>query len=809
MGQIEKSLELKGVNTYSTNHILRCFEEYIVMPKFMEVSEKYPEDLITILREVISPTGSLPQNISNIKEGIKLLNDKGFPEFSYENFMSYYEKWIKHKCSPNFKNKEKKKFYGISHFNQSTRVYFNSKSEFYNHMVSKEKYEGRFYKKNYSIFKGSVGVGNQPIFIKTKYKLEFGEKELFLKELSEGEIEEIILYCKQPFLESLCKIIKVQMEKGGRGEEKVKRDRQELLKDILLREKTFYKLILPVPKEELSLIGNPLKCVLNVLSDNLEKDETLDYVYSSCLLEVDSERINPYDYMRYSPNQIIITNQKVGKSSNSYFITGDVPTEKPTEANLLGYSTSDTKVSGKLDKRTKHTFLEEIQEERGQELFGKLHSYMENGQIEIARGMGVLCVGYSGLTFQGNPKTKKVDNELKDYIMMREFEDFLTKISTNIKPFSSRIGLTLFNKNLKEVKGKGQPTIYRIMGMLILKSLSEGYKNEFTSLFEDEKIIDWLNTPYNREYKDIVNKLVQDCNEDLIKEFLSGQLSSYRHTRGMALRLSFLEYGIPMLWERSKIDTDSFIEGCDEHLKKLQEINLDSYKNILSCLSLSVTEDLLKHSLITITPTYLKYFVYTFFEYLLDNDMNTKIIPTTLFDDFFLLIIREKFEISSKDKYRSWTTIINKINQNQEKINKTISKFGLMYDFKNKSVIIINRIKCEEYLKKYEVTMVTKVTTNLNTEEKVTGYNGHNGYNSQQNDKQSIDSVTNVTRNRLIEEEVIDFIKVTQNGDCVPTDMILEVFQNRFDEDSIINCLDKLKERGEIIQSRPDSWRLM
>jgi hypothetical protein len=75
-----------------------------------------------------------------------------------------------------------------------------------------------------------------------------------------------------------------------------------------------------------------------------------------------------------------------------------------SSANLLRFSTSDTKISGKLDKRTKPTIIEEIQEFKEDETLGQILSYMEQGETERAKGLGIKCKGYSAITYQGNPK---------------------------------------------------------------------------------------------------------------------------------------------------------------------------------------------------------------------------------------------------------------------------------------------------------------------------------------------------------------------------------------------------------------------
>jgi hypothetical protein len=631
------------------------------------------------------------QNIINlinnyVNEIDKLMN--GCIIGKWQTAPEQYKQLTYNKAVENYqKNKEhitrdvdntKDDFLGISNFNNATNVFIHEKGEIYNHLKQVDKNKGVYYETLYNLYEGLIGQGNRPIIIKTKYKIDKGDNKLYLKPLEKEDLQTTLWHIKQEGLNILCKILKINTSNKDKGY----REREEIIGELLNFEYTFFEPMLPIDKEEIKQINNPLKTISKILKNGLTKDWLLDYVSMADIPEVNPHLIEPRNYMKYAPHKIIITNAKVGKSFNSLIITGESALERPTEAGLLGFADSKGKSYGKLHGRTKQTYIEEVQEEKGEELFGKCHTYMEIGETHIARGIGINIFGHSGITFQGNPKAKEevIENNLLDYLMIKQFRDFLNIISKNVKPIASRIGITIFDNNLQTIKGKPNNNDIIDKGHKVIKTIAEGFKDEFTEIYTKEEIVNFLNSEYEQDYKNTVLSISQSCTDKTVKDYIEGQLDAYRHSKGIALRLAWLDKGLESLWKTGEVNTEDLIESAEEHLEIIKKRNIKSYSNIISLLNSEAYEEILKYNVKNIKPEYIKLAVYTLFEWIIDNpEYQDKIIPLIEIESYFK-IVKQKLEIEDNNVYRSYARVRDFMNNYKGIFSNLLSDFLLDYD---------------------------------------------------------------------------------------------------------------------------------
>jgi hypothetical protein len=589
--------------------------------------------------------------------------------------------------------------FGIENFNKATNVFLNTRSEFYNHLKIINKKNNTSFVKEYTLYEGVVGSGNLPIFIKTKNKINLGDNKLFLTHLDEKTLLITLNDLDKFNIMQLCKKLGVHKVQGE-GNTKTELEKNQLISKLLKLNSRFFELTYPINKDEISSkIGNPLKAIHHLLTVNTYQiDERLVYTYSSNAVEFDAERINCKDCMPHSDHKIIITNGGVGKSTLVNLTTGEPGFENSSIAGLIGFATADKKVEGRLANRTKASCLEELQEEKGSELFTKLHTLMEQGEITIARGLTLDIKSWSSLTFQGNPKIPKTDDNLQDYLMTKEFLDFLSKISENTEPFSRRIAFIHFDKNTKTLKGKGMKDFDKTVQ--IIRTISEGWKKEFTDLFFNEKVTDWLNKDYSDDYKELIKNIMSNTSERSINEFFKGQLKSHRHCKGMALKLSWLDVGLETYWKTGKVDIKTLLLTANNHLLKIQNLNIKSFNNIIGSLSSGVFDKLCRYNLENLSPTYLKYALFTLFFHVKGQIVEAdKIIPLSLikqhYDD-----VKDKENISFGNKYNSYSRVVQQFNNFKIK-DSVLNEFGLKYVSSDQSFVIFDPVSLTRYVSIY------------------------------------------------------------------------------------------------------------
>jgi hypothetical protein len=592
----------------------------------------------------------------------------------------------------------------------------------------------------FNLFVGELGKGNLPLILYCADSISLGDNKLFLKCLDSLEIEDFLNEMDFFGLEILCKILKIKTWKFD-SKDRERRTREEIIVDLLNLENIFFEPSLPIPREELIKNGNPFKKIKEILTDNISIiDEDLLTFYIAGIPEVNPLKISPQKYMPFSNHQIITTSGGVGKTFLSQIISSESGFEKSSEAGLLGFSDAKNKCEGRLHNRIKQAFVEELQEEKNEELFGKLHSLMENGRMSIIRGLTIDVASYSGLTFQGNGKLQDEQNlHLKDFLTTRQFINFLDKISSNCEPFGRRISAVFFNQNCKKLVGRGQR--FEDEKQQILRSYALAFRDEFTQLFENGKIYEWLNQEFSNDYKKILDGFIENTDDRKLKDFLRGQKASYRHAKGTALRLAFLDEGLTQIFKYGEIRDFDFIISCEENLKKILNINIKSFERIVSSLSSGCFNEILKYKLVNLQPDYVKYGFYTFLEWSLNNPQNKDLLIPLIAVENFYSEVKEKFFVDHNNRYRSFS----RVKESFFKFYKNVSilkNFGCDFDTKTQSFIILEKEKLKSCVEIYKVTKDTNDTKNKQEEKKLKSQKTQMTQKTQNNEN----SVTFVTR---------------------------------------------------------------
>ncbi len=750
--------------------------------KYKSRSEAEFALLMKLMRRGLTDYGQLDEIMRKSAIGKWRSAPESYRRLTYEKVREHYEEDAEY-LTRRFDDDEQENFLGISRFMKSTTVFIPKDGEIYTHLREVEKGQGHSYFESiFSLYEGKVGAGNKPLIIKTKERLNPGDNSLYLLSMSEDEISRTLWHMKNEGFSSLCKLLSVNTtDKHGAyiGKEKI-------INDYLMNlSSNFKKITIPINTDELKKLGNPLRAVRQILRNGLRKSEELDYFFASAIPEINPSLIEPQDFMRFAPHTLAITNPKTGKTFNATMIAGEPPVERPTEAGLLGFADGKDKHIGKLHERTKTTCIDEVQEEKGQELFGKLHSFMEVGKGEIVRGVRITLETYSTLFFLGNPKLvdeREGEASLTGYLTMRMFRDFLTKISYNVQPFGSRIALVIFDTNLETVSGTPSNLDIMDKGLKIIRSLAEAYRDEFSQLFKEEKVLRYLNEPFPDTYRRAVKRIIKGCSDRVINEFLAGQLEAYRHARGMALRLAWLDKGLSALWGAGSVDIDELIKASETHFVEITKRNLKSYQNILNLLHSEVYAEIMRYNLKNIQPEYVKLAFYAVCEWKLSHpDNKDKIVPLTSTGGYYDAV-REYCQIGRNETYRSFSRITRSFENFTD--SSPLRDFGLDYDNSIQSFLIIDDSTFSRFVREYDLLKKERSSDNKES-------------GSSPSPAKPTEEVVNI----------LSVIAAHDSGDGLSFDVLLRL--SGWSDADLEKELKRLVRLGEVYEPKPDHWRVL
>jgi hypothetical protein len=607
---------------------------------------------------------------------------------------------------------KKESFFGISTFNNYTDILILKGGRKYDQVITIRKKNSVCFKTTYSLYEGIFGAGHPSVFILTKDKLEIGDNKVYLKQIDIERLRDVLFDLKQSFFYHLCnKELNISLAKKTTVQDKksihVSKDRPDLIEEVIQQHSyRFLELTLPVPKLEIeSLNTNYLELCCSLLKLGANRiSEQLVYASVSHLPEVDPTIVEPSHYARYADNAIMVTAGGEGKTTFSEKITNEPCVTEPTIPNLLGSSDGKIKWFGRLHKRTKTLSIDENQDRLDDGVLGKLNNYMETGRCTRGVGSGIFAEGHAAIRFLGNAKPGKDEAQVSEgqqdltydkFNIMRRWKNFSLKLSDNVFPFFRRIGLLMFSLDLPKVSGPGIDQSQHEKICAIFRTIAEGYREPFSKLYHNHDVLNWLNTEFSEDYKSTVESLTKECPDSIVKESIRSRAECYRHTRGQALKLAWLDVGLSDYIKNQECDVDILLESAKRHLTQLNDINLTSIRNILSLTSKDIIDRITESKLKSLSPKYLKILVYCLLlklskDSLKDIDMD-RIIPLNILEIQFPAT-RSILNISDKDTYRSFYEVKRKLSHNPVQAKVPLESLGLEYDI-HEEVLMISDIK--------------------------------------------------------------------------------------------------------------------
>lgn len=652
-----------------------------------------------------------------------LENMKITPEMieRYEKGRGIVSKNERIKMLNNVQKKYATKFLGVGEFNRETDIFAPNECLIFQKETYGTHAESSFFQIEYNLYKIFTGTGNRPKFIWCNQtdKIDIGESKQYLLPLDSLEFEEIVkdLRNAKMIVEFVDKHTKLKVFKKDATTE----DYEKLLIEDHNKQPLFFKKTLPVPLTELCKIEDFYNFTMEALTQDVNIDKNLVDCYIAQIPEVNPKLIKPNTFMKSANHQIYITNAGVGKTSLAVAITGEPTIVDCSSANLLGFSTGDTKVSGKLDRRTKPLIIEEVQELKEDETLGQLLTYEEQGETERAKGQGIKCRGHSSIIYQGNPKFKQEDENLSKFLMTKAVRDFFSKISSNSEAFGRRKGDIEIGLDYSVVVGTGINEDKMNKTSQIIRSIAEGFRDPFTDLLLQERVFEWLNKSHDEKYTSQIDGLIKNCNDNVITGFLKGQKLNYRHLKGGALSRAWLKVGINKVLEEidGKVsvkikpyfedeDLDEILECAETFYENRKLRNFRSMANILSLVDSPEYNKILEMDIKGMKPEYLKLLVCSLLRCKLRGNTDKIININEVEEDFNHL--RVTWGVSGK--YQYFSRIKEPFEKHLSQFKNILENFGLEYDKSISSFVMQDTELFNKKLEAYKEIIRGTIDTN-------------------------------------------------------------------------------------------------
>jgi hypothetical protein len=420
-------------------------------------------------------------------------------------------------------------------------------------------------------------------------------------------------------------------------------------------------------------------------------------------MEVNPEIIkNPKYYQPKNSNELVYTNTKTTKSTTANKTSRLLLSARISK--LLGFSTANEVIKGELDNETRVITIDEVQEDKGEELFGLLNNYMEQGTCEIAKGkQSVNVKGYAGLRLQGNPKLSIENQDKQEQSNLMQFEeealhqhfvDALKIISSNNEAFGGRIGYFAFRLDLKSKKDfkitKNLTQEQIDNNEALVKAVMQEARTNYSKLYFNQKIIDWHNKPLSNSYINTLLELEKNALLEAIRLFIKGHREQANsHLRGKAFKLACVDHAINIMREETNITT--LLEDAEEYVTQIQEQNLTSFQNLVK---ISENDEAKKNYLKTAykeLPEHLKI--------LLSAVIEAKEITPQ--QKYTLKELSNFFKYPTKKYYEK--LVLERTTKNMSRTNSQIQKFGVqLTGDQNTCGLIIQNGEMLKYAKEEE-----------------------------------------------------------------------------------------------------------
>jgi len=429
-----------------------------------------------------------------------------------------------------------------------------------------------------------ISCNNDELLIVANKKIESCEQPLVLQRLSWEKFEHDYLKgaeFKPKNFKKLGLTADDMFERSG------KESRTRTYKEIFDEKKILFELMQPIENEcmyHFVLHFGLEKILQDYLMENAKSvDKRILLAFRHLLLFPNTVMT---DLQKFSGHQMLVTGTKTGKSTLAAKIAPTTKYDGGTAARLLGYSTSDQTFIGDLDKQNKPVILDDFSNISFKEdMMDALPSAMEQGISRIGKGKQTTMVK----TCSAFTLTTNLNKSVSDEDLFVEFHKAVMQISKMQQRMGSRFGLILFGKDFAPVVENGEQSLSKKelnINRILTESILEKLRELFEKIFDDEKIIKWLNTQIESYKEQLDSLLIGSYLSPEVLDFWNSHKEGYRHIRGISLRLAFLEYceehSAEIFSDKCDFNVDSLIEKADEELTYVCSLNMESLRKLVT-----------------------------------------------------------------------------------------------------------------------------------------------------------------------------------------------------------------------------------
>lgn len=559
-------------------------------------------------------------------------------------------------------------------------------------------------KKLYRIYKSRLGVGHGKIFIITSpnQNLNYGIQKLRLKQLSFDKLYKE--YCNEkefllPNIFTKQEIKKYKIVKEGELERVL--THKEMFQRIFEKKK-----YIPFFLEKSQATTNAnlvnaikkfgFKKILNDFhNENGFIDKNFEYVLRIGMLNFSNE-CNP-SINKYNDNKIIITNTKVGKSTQ-LAKQSELKFDSAKSSNLLGFSTAEWSNEGSLNKQYKLVVLDDFASANYEkDILDNLPSILENGVALIGKGKKSIKTECSSpIILTTNAQDIKEEKEL-----ILEFIKIINRLTETPQRIGSRFGCIIFSNKLRRAEQTEIKYTKRELEInkILLQQIFETISSFLERLLQERGIENFLERK-NESYETAIQNYTEERNfSGELREFWKSTIAGYRHQRGFALKQGVIDFfldneeklievinGTFNLTEKDIIEIKKLSE---ENLQRLNDLNLESLKNILQ--SQKSEEEYLQNRFDNLTKDYVKAIIKAVFKLVLEKPQEKEnLIPFIMLNEY----------LDKESVYSNQARIVGVLPKDFTRINKDLAVFGMELISKGEEVLIqLHKVALENTFK--------------------------------------------------------------------------------------------------------------
>ncbi len=439
--------------------------------------------------------------------------------------------------------------------------------------------------RDYTIYRARQDRTSRPFYVVARgpRMVALGERDLFLRPLEDLRFlqEPLPGHFELPALQQIAKEQGLQTHRQKDDEKKALTE-GELVEDLEnlhkedLNKLLFFEEIPPYDLDVLLGLGENLPDVLDkARRGGWQVDEDLDFSFKAHLVPVDPARVPPRLAMRTAPNEIDVTGTKAGKSSIASRLGRVV--ERPTPAGLLGFADSEKRVHGVLYGATRTVFVDEIAQEPKEEAARAISTYLEVGEVEISRGIGLKVRGWAPVVFLANPPpgTDTFASALESFLAVER-----AMTSTQAEALGSRQALLLFKPKTRPAGAEGAlEGVDLAKAEALITSFQAHMAPLFSEALQEEHVSRWLARGFPEEH---VNRILRAADRVAYPEvaaFLRGYAEGHRHARGLALRAAVVDTA-PRHLEAGEIQVQALLKRADDVFRRLVALREESLQEL-------------------------------------------------------------------------------------------------------------------------------------------------------------------------------------------------------------------------------------